>query len=428
MQVSEKITAFKGRLRESLDGFDRDAVEKKGLEAQFDQLFWRPLVDLPFIHDGQLSVVIIIDALDECDRPGHFSRLFTALRRLCTISTVRFRVLITSRPEVVNSFDFLQKTKSVRTLRMMDRDLREDAMMDIKVFLRKRFADVSSNPVFRLEAWPSPKDFDRLVQLSTTPEPLFIYAATLCRFVCNGRLTNNPKRQLRIWLNQCDENKSQLNQMYEPVLRQVCLESDEAEINQLLRLLAAIILVKEPLSAATLAYILDIETYDVHCWLQGLHAVLDVPSELHRPIRLLHKSFSDFLLNNDDMESRKYCVDATESHAMLAAKCIQRMKQGLRRDICNTQKPDLQRDEIDKEVLDTSIPADLRYACLYWVYHLQQSEGSLGDDVYMFLNTHLLHWLEVLGLIGNAWDGVAAIKQLLKMCQVSSSVVALYLG
>ncbi|KZL78108.1 vegetative incompatibility protein het-e-1, partial [Colletotrichum incanum] len=418
-QLAQTMPSFKSCLRKSLDGLDRDAVEKKGLEVQFDKLLWRPLGDLPPIDTSQPPKLIIIDALDECERPEHLSRMLALLGKLRDIKTVRLRVLITSRPEVVNPFESLQKAKSVRKLKLLDRELRQDALMDIKLFIRTQFAAVSSQRNFRQGSWPTLKDFDRLVHLSTNPEPLFIYAATLCRFVCNERPGNNPKRQLKLWLKQCDENQSQLNQMYEPVLRQLCLESDEAETKQLLQVLASIVLVAEPLSAASLAYLLGMDTDDVNCWLQGLHAVLDVPSEPWRPIRLLHKSFSDFLLGPVDSGSSDNRVSATETHAMLAANCIQRMKEGLRRDICDMRKPDMLRDKIDKQVVATHIPADLQYACLYWVYHLQQSEGSLGDDVHQFLYTHLLQWLEVLALLCKVSDGAAAMKQLLNMCQQS---------
>ncbi|KAK2024518.1 hypothetical protein LX32DRAFT_626097 [Colletotrichum zoysiae] len=376
-QLAQTMPSLKGCLQKSLDGLDRDAVEKKGLEVQFDKLLRRPLEDLPPIDTSQPPKVIIIDALDECERPDQLPRILALLGKLHDIRTVRLRVLITSRPEVVNAFESLQKGKSVRKLRLLDRELRQDALMDIKLFIRTRFEDVSSKRNFQQGSWPTLKDFDRLVQLSTNPEPLFIYAATLCRFVCNERPGNNPKRQLRLWLKQSDENKSQLSQMYEPVLRQLCLESDEAETKQLLQVLGSVVLVAEPLSAASLACLLGMDMDDINCWLQGLHAVLDVPSEPWGPIRLLHKSFSDFLLGPVDSEASDHRVSATETHAILAAKCIQRMKEGLRRDICDFQKPDVLRVEMDKQLIDTRIPADLQYACLYWIYHLHRSLQNL---------------------------------------------------
>ncbi|CAI0653380.1 unnamed protein product [Colletotrichum noveboracense] len=417
-QLAEAIPPFKGCLLKSLGGLCRDAVDKKGLEAQFDQLLWQPLAELSVFDTGQLTRVIIIDALDECEQPAHLSRVLSELSRLGALATVRLRVLITSRPEVASAFQTLPKT-NFRTLKLLDRELREDSLTDIELYVRKRFADVSANRKFQLDSWPAPEDLKRLLHLSTTPEPLFIYAATLCRFVCNERVGKNPKRQLRLWLKQCDENQSQLNQMYEPVLRQLCLDSDEAETKQLLQLLGATVLVAEPLSATSLACLLSMDIDDITCWLQGLHAVLDVPNENRGSIRLLHKSFSDFLLSPVESGTSDHRVTAVETHAMLATKCIKRMNDGLQRDICNIQQPDMLRDDIDMELIDRYVAPDLQYACLYWVYHLQQCGKPLGDEVYVFLKMHLLHWLEVLALLGKVSVGAAAINQLSNMCQAS---------
>lgn len=200
------------------------------------------------------------------------------------------------------------------------------------------------------------------------------------------------------------------------------LGNEEAEFGQQLQFLGAIVLLATPLPATSLTVLLGLDVDDVKWWLPELHAVLEIPPEPHRPIRLLHKSFSDFLLSSKDSGISKHYIDAAETHGKLAARCIKRMKAGLERDICDIRKPDGLRDKIDKQMMDTHIPADLQYACVYWVYHLQQSEGPVGDDVYVFLCNHLLNWLEVLAILGKVSDGAAAMKQLLAMRQVSEVV------
>jgi len=56
-------------------------------------------------------------------------------------------------------------------------------------------------------------------------------------------------------------------------------------------------------------------------------------------------------------------------------------------------------------------PAEVQYACLYWVQHLQKSGGQLGDNdqVRQFLQKHLLHWLEALGWIKGVSEGILAM-------------------
>ncbi|KAI2630918.1 WD40-repeat-containing domain protein [Hypoxylon sp. NC1633] len=395
-QLADAIPHFKDYLRRSLDSLDKEAVEKMSLEFQFDKLLQVPLANLPPSDTGQLSRVFIIDALDECERPEHLLRILTLLSKLCNISPIRLRVLITSRsnPRISRAFESLLKNKTARTLEL-HRDFFEDTKAD-----------------------PTAEDLNRLVQLATNPEPLFIYAATLCRFVYDEQRPRNPKNQLKLWLKQCDDNKSQLHQIYDPILSQI-FGNDEVESGQQLQFLGAIILLANPLPAMSFAALLDIDTDDINWWLTELHAVLDIPPEPHNPIRLLHKSFSDFLLSPDDSNTSIYRVNVVEIHALLAAKCIRRMSAGLKRDICDIRKLSATRDEIDKDTIDICISADLKYACLYWIYHLQGSGQSFDSTVYTFLYEHLLHWLEVLSLIGRLSDGASAIRGLLELIKRS---------
>ncbi|SPJ79405.1 uncharacterized protein FTOL_07796 [Fusarium torulosum] len=65
-----------------------------------------------------------------------------------------------------------------------------------KLLLHQEFsADYNSDQ----DLWPIVEDLDRLVELATTSEPLFIYAATLCRVVYDEKRPRNSKSQLKLW-------------------------------------------------------------------------------------------------------------------------------------------------------------------------------------------------------------------------------------
>ncbi|KAI8169944.1 putative WD repeat-containing protein [Colletotrichum sp. SAR 10_70] len=395
VQLADTIPCFQEHLRRSIDGMDVDAIGERGLKTQFDKLIMSPLIALESVHSSRQPMVIVIDALDECERPEHLSQVITLLDKLRDIRTVHLRVLFTSRfaSEVNGALEPFISHKNARKFKL-HREFCEDAKSDIQTFLMVKFAEIKKRRKVQQDPWPADEDLARMVQLATTPEPHFIYAATLYRFVFDEKRPSNPKKQLKLWLKQCEEGKAQLHQIYDPILRQI-LSDEEADSDQQLKFLGALVLLATPLSAASLTALLDMDIDDVNWWLLELHAVLEIPPERHRPIRLLHKSFSDFLLHSDDTGN------------------------GLRRDICGIEKPAVQGDEINQDLINTHIPADLRYACLYWVYHLQQSEWSLGDDICEFLYEHFLHWLEILALLGKMSDGAAAIQQIAKMCQVS---------
>jgi hypothetical protein len=193
-----------------------------------------------------------------------------------------------------------------------------------------------------------------------------------------------------------------------------------------LDVLGAIIVLATPLPAGCLAALLGIEKYDVNHWLNNLHAVLNVPSDSKAPVRLRHKSFSDFLRGQEGTGMDSFRINAVEKHAMLASKCIDRMKRengGLRKDICNLQDYGKPRDKIGETTIREVIRPDLKYAYLNWVYHLQQCRQDITDeDIYAFLREHFLHWLEALSLIKKMTEGVVMVRTLESMLTVSGPI------
>jgi WD40 repeat protein len=90
------------------------------------------------------------------------------------------------------------------------------------------------------------------------------------------------------------------------------------------------------------------------------------------------------------------------------------MHERLKSDMCDVLAPGTLRTAIDHHKIDDCLSSELQYCCLYWVYHLQQAGVHASDvnPVYNFLTTHLLHWLEVLSLMGRASEGLCLIKTL----------------
>ncbi|ETS77358.1 hypothetical protein PFICI_11232 [Pestalotiopsis fici W106-1] len=370
MQLADAIPSFKNCLRTSLGDLDGDAVEKKGLAAQFEKLLWSPLGQLPPANTSEVPMVIIIDALDECERPEHTSQILTLLSKLPGITT--------------------------------DRNL-------LRVLLASRSA---SEIVEALEP---------LVELATKPEPLFIYAATLCRYVYDEQHPRDPERQLKLWFKQCEENKSQLHQMYDPIFSQLFFGNKNGESSRQLLFLYALTLLAAPLPAPALVALLDLDMDDVYWWLPELHAVLDIPTDSQKPMRVLHKSFSDFLLDQENLGPDNDQVEAADIHALLAAKCVLLMTAELKQDICDIQKLDATPGAVDEKIMNQRIPAHLGYACLYWIYHVEGSERSPENYVYTFLFQDFLHWLEVLSLLGHLSIGTSAVRRLPKLFKVFAS-------
>ena len=89
------------------------------------------------------------------------------------------------------------------------------------------------------------------------------------------------------------------------------------------------------------------------------------------------------------------------------------MDEQLRENICDLKYPEryFDNDKI-QHLVGGRISRKLHYACLHWATHLFNAEND--DDLSTLLErfsfTHLLHWLEVLSLIGHIEAGNIALN------------------
>jgi hypothetical protein len=97
------------------------------------------------------------------------------------------------------------------------------------------------------------------------------------------------------------------------------------------------------------------------------------------------------------------------------------MLTSLKRDVCGLDTPSMLTANIESSRVDQCLPPEVQYACLYWIPHLQKINAQLynNDQVYQFLQEHLLHWLEALGWMGKLSEGIHAIALLASITAVS---------
>ena len=255
--------------------------------------------------------------------------------------------------------------------------------------------------------------------------PLFIFAATACRFIEDKR--ENPKRRLEIVLQYQTANQvSKLDRTYLPILNQLFDDEDEVDkerrTSEFRELVGSIVVLESPLSIVSLAHLLDIPKEDISCRLDLLHSVLSIPVDEDMPIRLLHLSFRDFLLDTQNHAKSSFWVEERGTHTRLASKCLQLMSspKGLRQNMCNLTRSGTLRSEVNNQIIGNALSLEVRYACRYWAHHLEQSKGCIrdGDLVHVFLQKYFLYWLEAMSLMGEASDSIRIIKSLQPLTDV----------
>jgi hypothetical protein len=286
---------------------------------------------------------------------------------------------------------------------------------DIRTFLEHTFELIVKERSLTT-GWPGQQIIKRLVQSASG---LFIWAATACRFIREGKRFAAKRLDMILEHSSSAINapEKHLNEIYTTVLR-LCispeyLNEEAEELRTMLKsLLGSIVTLLSPLSTQSLGKLLSTPQDEIHQTLDDLHAILNIPKDTTHLVRLHHPSFRDFLYHKT--RSEEFWVDEKQAHQVLADSCIRLMSASLKQDICGVNAPGILAADIDSRRVKQSLSPEVQYACRYWIEHVLQSKAQLrdGDKVDYFLRKHLLHWLEALGWMGKVREGVHAIASL----------------
>lgn len=368
------------------------------------------------------TVVLVIDALDECDRDEDMRLVIRLLTRLKTIESLKLKIFLTSRPEVHVRLGF----KAIQS-DYQDFILHEIAeptiQRDLYLYLehelskiRQTYNHIASDQSRELATnWPTRSDVQLLAHMST---PLLIFATTACRFIDDGRF-GKPDELLTHILRFRAKGDSQLDDTYLPILQRLTAGLSGARMVSLLNdfkiIIGAIIVLVIPLSPFTLAHLLSVPLDTLYRLLDRMHA-----ASTTAPVRLFHQSFRDFLLDDTRHPKHEFWIDGKATHERMARACF-RIMGDLKENIASLGGPGSSRSEIKAEDLERALPPAMQYSCLYWVQHIQAARLTIedGDRVHEFLSCHLLHWFEALSLMSQAWGILPLIKSLQSCVNVS---------
>lgn len=412
----------------------------KALGEQFDKLIYQPLQKVDLTLYSCPTLVVVVDALDECEKERDVKAILDLWSQLPQITTIRLKLFLTSRPD----FPILQGFKNMSVDTHRDMILHDEAEVppatiqhDISAFLKDRFLGIrktyNTDPLLGTPLghdWPGNTILQALADMAI---PLFIVAATVCRYV--GDSNFNPEERLKEILKFRGMGQlEQMEQIYLPVVSQLPATLSESRDKEKLyqdfrKIVGSIITLAEPLSATSLAILLDMRRDTIMLRLRPLHSVLRVPVDHEALIRTLHLSFSEFLLS-EKVQHQPFGVDGPATHRILLMKCLELLSRpnGLRENLCDLSYPGQPRRGLDSSLVNEHLSSAVQYACQYWVYHAQQSKIQIDDDdiVHVFLQKHFLHWLEALSLMNRLTEVIGYIGVLQTLVSVSKLPEGLY--
>ncbi|KAB8210544.1 hypothetical protein BDV34DRAFT_209547 [Aspergillus parasiticus] len=343
------------------------ATHAGSLDGQWKHLIFNPSEDA---KDNALS-----GTREDQDDISDILALLSQVREL---TTVRIRILITSRPGIHMRYRFNEIPEGIRDetvykIRRLDGDgVKADditRLIEYKLWEVRRRHDLPRD-------WPGKERVEKLA-----------------------------------------EKADGLDGMYTRILQVVLtgeVDNDQAMSDLFRQVVGSILVLSRPLSIRALSRLVEVELSDTRWLMEHLYSVLEMPQGDHGPIQLLHLSFRDFLLASQRCNDNRFWIDEKQAHRNLYQYCLKIMFNALRRDICYLEDPGTHITDIKPSVVHEFLPEQVQYACSHWVDHLQQSDIVASDDtvLYDFLRTHFVHWLEAMAVMGRIPTAVMVLNNL----------------
>ncbi|KAJ5634313.1 hypothetical protein N7528_002155 [Penicillium herquei] len=374
-------------------------IGNESMSKQWKRLILDPLRLLDKRNMVPLTLVMVIDALDECESEEDIDSVIQLFNQAEVLDTISLRLFITSRPElhIHSSFDGIseEQTSAFQVCELQKVKISKSYDDDITKFLRYKIPPIAQK--HRLEkGWPGE---ERTKQLAEKSDGLFIYAATACRFLGDLRLSKTEvERRLQIIfqdkygkltpLNSLDLIYTQILQV--SVIGHTLDEEKEERCRLFQRIVGALITLFKPLCIEDIANLLSEDTTDVESTFQRLSSAISGDEE--------------------------FLISPKEVHESLLKDCLDTLSFTLKQNICSFSDGATLVSGIKPSQLEKQVPHHAQYACLHWIGHLQGAAKNPvdGDEVFNFLTTHLLHWIEALCLMGKLSEGASHALALAK--------------
>lgn len=373
----------------------------RGIRDQLNELIINPLHHLCRLRGR--SVLIVIDAMDECDIQD--AKEIVSLLKQKVPELVTFKVFITTRPEQ-HIRHILSGNHEQFYLHEIEHSVVE---ADIRHYLQHQLSQEMVQrelPELKPPPWePRLKDLEALVRVAGK---LFIIASTAVRFILDN-IEQNPRLQMTRLLNGFEEDytnerpEQALDDIYQQILRSAIPEgSGNRIVESFQTVVGTIILLWDPLPRQALANLITVDIDDITRALSHLHSIIP-PSSQDDLLQIHHKSFPDFIRNAERCRDKRFLIAPKVHHSRIANHCFRIMGRHLRENICDLGFPERYLDNNKvRHLTGGRVSQELIYACIYWAEHLSQADtenNELLQQVANFAFNHILNWLEVLSLI-----------------------------
>jgi NACHT domain len=375
----------------AIDNFP--SVIDASLRVQFIKLLVEPLASLAVLQ-AEGPIILVLDALDECGSPTEREALLTVLGTELSRLPSMIRILVTSRKldDITATFEGQQNilTHSLEVSSEIGRQ-------DILTYFEHQLGVVQRKRLRLRSDWPGD---DVIQDLRTRSCGLFIWASTVAKFIDSF----DPASRLAVILRgeTTSGAQSALDALYKTALEDACAWDDVEFVQHFRNVLQIILVLQNPLATSTLDRLIGLpEGRESSLAISALGCVIaDNPT-----VHLLHPSFADFLFSRTRCGRDMWHFNPATCHQHLALKCLDRLSNnGLKRNICNLR--------LSVALKGEKVPDDIAYACVFWINHtcfINEDAPLLVVYLETFLTKHLLHWFEVMSILGRSRETITLL-------------------
>jgi hypothetical protein len=209
-----------------------------------------------------------------------------------------------------------------------------------------------------------------------------------------------------------------LDSLYTSILRDGCCRNNVVGDAMVRSVLSAVIPVANPISPSAIAVLMGRECDEVLSTLQSIRSLLVLHDDVNEPIRLFHKSFSDFVTDPSRCTDVRFYIPPLY-HTELVLSFLKLMDKSLKKNICSIPNYALNTDvaNLQEKIEENGVRGALEYACRSWDKSLIVMEYRTSDVLSVlreFLEGRFIFWLETLSVLGAVGDAARALVTITK--------------
>ncbi|EXK79656.1 hypothetical protein FOQG_15754 [Fusarium oxysporum f. sp. raphani 54005] len=364
---------------------------------------WVSLVEIltDMLKDPTLKdVVLVVDALDECitDRP----QLLDFIIQSSSTPSSRVKWIMSSR----NWPDIEDKLDSAKQKVRLPLELNKDSISKaVDIYIGYKVDRLTYHKKYDKETRDAVEDY-----LTSNADGTFLWVALVCQALAD------PKVRKRHTLNTLKSFPPGLDSLYDRMIGHI---GDSKDADLCKEVLAIASVVYRPITLDELKVLIesleDLDQDDLEEIIRSCGSFLTLRGGV---IYFVHQSAKDFLLNK--ASDQILPSGAAHQHHAIFSRSLEALSETLERDVYELGIPGFPIDQVSLPVPDPL--ASIRYSCVYWVDHLDNSNPTErisdnrdlqdGGVVHEFVQKKYLCWLESLSLLRRMSEGVNAVHKL----------------